>query len=65
MLRINGEEANEAIGQTIVEYLVAKGYRREVVAVELNGAIIPRSSFDELRFADGDSAEIVRFVGGG
>lgn len=64
MIRINGEEAR-VLGMTIAEYLQAKGYRAEVVAVELNGEIIPRDSFSSVRFADGDSAEIVRFVGGG
>lgn len=64
MIRINGEAA-EVIGMTITEYLETKGYRAEVVAVELNGEIISREAFGAVRFADGDSAEIVRFVGGG
>lgn len=64
MIRINGEEV-QVLGMTITEYLKAKGYRAEVVAVELNGEIIPRDSFSVVRFADGDSVEVVRFVGGG
>ena len=64
MIRINGEEA-KVLGMTIAEYLQAKGYRAEVVAVELNGDIVPRESFGMVRFADGDQAEVVRFVGGG
>ncbi len=64
MIRINGEKA-EVLGMTITEYLAVKGYRADVVAVELNGEIISRDLFGTVRFADGDSAEIVRFVGGG
>ncbi len=64
MIRINGEEA-QVLGMTITEYLEMKGYRADVVAVELNGEIISRDSFDAVRFVDGDSAEVVRFVGGG
>jgi thiamine biosynthesis protein ThiS len=35
------------------------------VAVERNLAIVPRSSFGEVRVEDGDDFEIVHFVGGG
>lgn len=35
------------------------------VAVELNGAIAPRSARDTTWLAEGDSVEIVQFVGGG
>ena len=35
------------------------------VAVERNLAIVPRSSFGEVRVEDGDDYEIVHFVGGG
>ena len=64
MIYINGEEA-DVFGMTIAEYLQAKGYRADIVAVELNGEIVPRDSFGAVRFGDGDSVEIVRFVGGG
>jgi thiamine biosynthesis protein ThiS len=64
MIRINGEEV-DVLGMTIAEYLQARGYRAEVVAVELNGDIVPRESFDAVRFDEGDTAEVVRFVGGG
>lgn len=35
------------------------------VAVELNREILPRAEFAETALADGDSLEIVQFVGGG
>src|SRR3990167_6585996 len=35
------------------------------VAVERNGAIVPRSTLVEVALADGDVLEIVHFVGGG
>jgi thiazole synthase len=37
----------------------------EKVAVERNGAIVPRSTLAEAPLADGDTLEIVHFVGGG
>ena len=39
------------------------GERR--VAVELNGAIVPRSAWAATRLADGDRLEIVHAIGGG
>ena len=35
------------------------------VAVELNGAIVPRSAWPQTRLADGDRLEIVHAIGGG
>ncbi|MCR9144405.1 MAG: sulfur carrier protein ThiS [bacterium] len=35
------------------------------VALERNGAILPRSEWDRQRLADADRIEIIRFVGGG
>ncbi len=37
----------------------------EKVAVERNGAIVPRSTLGEALLAEGDTLEIVHFVGGG
>jgi sulfur carrier protein len=35
------------------------------VAIELNGEILPRSSFANTQLHDGDKIELVEFVGGG
>lgn len=35
------------------------------VAVELNGAIVPRSAWPATQLADGDRLEIVHAIGGG
>ena len=35
------------------------------VAIELNGAIVPRSAWPSTRLADGDRLEIVQAIGGG
>src|SRR5690606_13305147 len=41
------------------------GLKAEKVAVEHNGTIVPRSTLAQAALADGDSLEIVHFVGGG
>ena len=64
MVTINGKQ-EEAAGMTILTYLQQEGYVPERVVVERNLDIIPRESLDNTFLKDGDSVEILRFVGGG
>ena len=64
MVKINGEQKDKA-GMTIEEYLAEAGLSKVRVAVERNGEIVPRDMYGETRLKDGDSVEIVNFVGGG
>ncbi len=64
MIKINGETA-ELDGMTVSEYLSLAGFDEARVAVELGGAILPKEQYGKTVFRDGDSVEIVRFVGGG
>lgn len=61
----NGELRTIPDGLTMAEFLVELKLDPEVVVVERNGEIVPRSSFGELRLRAGDRLEIVHFVGGG
>ena len=64
-IRVNGkEEALSAV--TVAELLAARGIMRaKGVAVALNGAVVPASSWAEARLASGDQVEIVKPFGGG
>ena len=64
MVRINGAQCSAA-GMTVRDYLLEQDYSLERVVVELNGNILPREDYENVRFADGDTVEIVQFVGGG
>ena len=64
MVKINGEELNIA-GKTVAEYLRATNYDPKRIAVERNGDIVPKAQYTEIVLQDGDSVEIVSFVGGG
>ncbi|MBQ7652471.1 MAG: sulfur carrier protein ThiS [Victivallales bacterium] len=61
---INGEKA-EAAGKLLSDYLKDAGYDIQRIAVELNGEIVPKVNYDSTRLQDGDTVEIVSFVGGG
>ena len=64
MVKINGEKLNVA-GKTIAEYLATTNYDSKRIAVECNGDIVPKAQYGETVLQDGDSIEIVSFVGGG
>lgn len=64
MVKINGEDFN-VDGKTVSEYLAATNYDPKRIAVELNGEIVPKAQYGETVLQDGDSVEVVSFVGGG
>ena len=64
MVKINGELFNVA-GKSVAEYLKTTSYDMKRIAVERNGDIIPKAQYAETVFEDGDSVEVVSFVGGG
>ena len=63
-LRVNGEDRSFD-GSTLHELIASMGLDTSRVAVELNGGIVPRAEFGDVGLNDGDSLEIVHFVGGG
>ncbi len=64
MITINGV-AVEARGQTLADYLSTTTYDPKRIAVERNGDIVPKSQYEHVVLQEGDSIEIVSFVGGG
>ena len=64
MVRVNGMELDIA-GKTVTEYLSTTNYDPKRIAVERNGDIVFKSQYDVTVVDDGDSLEIVSFVGGG
>lgn len=64
MVKINGKNFDIA-GKTISEFLSTTNYDVKRIAVEKNGDIVPKSAYENTVFKDGDSVEVVSFVGGG
>ena len=64
MVKINGEKLDVA-GKTIAEYLATTKYDPKRIAVERNGDIVPKAQYPDTVLEDGDSVEVVSFVGGG
>ena len=64
MVKVNGTELDIA-GKTLTEYLATTNYDMKRIAVERNGEIVPKAQYGDTVLSNGDSIEIVSFVGGG
>ena len=62
---VNGEAAQLPAPCSVATLLAARGLAGKRVAVERNGAIVPRSRHDQVELTDDDRLEIVVAVGGG
>jgi thiazole synthase len=63
-ITLNGEPRRTRAA-TIADLVRELDLAPEKVAVERNGEIVPRSTLDDAPLAEGDTLEIVHFVGGG
>jgi sulfur carrier protein len=62
---VNGQPRRVARGSTVGDLLAGLGRHPRTVAVEHNGAILPRDRYDATPLAADDRLEIVGFVQGG
>lgn len=64
-ITLNGEHKSldkDVTAERLIDLLTLSKQR---IAIEINGEIVPRSTFAERRIEAGDRVEIVRAVGGG
>ena len=64
MVKINGKY-QDAAGKTLADYLAGTDFDPQRIAVERNGEIVPRAQYGAAVLAEGDTVEVVSFVGGG
>jgi len=64
-LTINGEARSFETPLTIVGLLDQLGLKQDRVAVEYNRTLLQRTDWAATALTEGDSLEIVQFVGGG
>ena len=63
-IKVNGKFLTDFSGN-INELLQKQNLSSDRVAVEYNGQILSRENFNNVYLKDGDTVEIVHFVGGG
>lgn len=62
---VNGENVQLDSRTSLAEYIISNGYNPALIAVELNGDIVPKADYDSIMLNPEDTLEIVQFVGGG
>ncbi len=64
-MKLNGNDITLEAPISLTDFLEKRGYKITRVAVELNGEIIPKSSYSAAILSDSDVIEVVTFMGGG
>lgn len=64
MVKINGIQ-QDAAGMTIADYLEKENYNVKRIVVECNEQIIPKTAYDQTVLQNGDTVEVITFMGGG
>lgn len=64
-ISINGSTASLEKECTLEALLLSRKLNPAVLLVERNGEIVPAGTFAEVLLCEGDSLEILHFVGGG
>lgn len=64
-MKVNGEVKLLETESSLSDYLTKEGYQISRIAVERNGAIVPKGEYANVILSDADTLEIVSFVGGG
>ena len=49
----------------LLDLLSQHGFQTQRIAVEMNGDIIPKATYDQITVTNEDTLEVVSFVGGG
>jgi thiamine biosynthesis protein ThiS len=62
---VNDEPRSLAHGATVADLVSSLGLGPRRIAVEVNRAIVPRADYGATLLSDGDTIEIIHFVGGG
>ena len=64
-IQVNGEPRDVEDGTTLSELISSLQLKPEQIAVELNRTVARRAEWSATVLGDGDTIEIVHFVGGG
>jgi len=64
---VNGKELSikELTLPTIEELLKKFNISNKMIAIEINGKVIPKTEWNKIQLKEEDKIELIRFVGGG
>jgi thiamine biosynthesis protein ThiS len=62
---VNDEPQTLGDGATVADLVTALGLGPRRIAVEVNRSVVPRAEYATTSLVEGDTIEIIHFVGGG
>ncbi|MTV47531.1 sulfur carrier protein ThiS [Heliobacillus mobilis] len=62
---VNGEVVELSESTPLLDYLISRNLNPAVLVVEYNRKILHRDRWSQIQIGDGDTLEILSFVGGG
>ena len=62
---VNDETRALPDGATVADLLATLGLGARRIAVEVNRMVVPRAEYPSTTLRDGDTVEVIHFVGGG
>lgn len=64
-IKVNSQEIDWVEGETIAELLRRMNYVYPMLVIKMDGAVIPRSQYQEKRIPGGCTLEIIHLESGG
>ena len=64
-MKLNGKIYHLEQPFILLDLLNEYGFQTQRIAVEMNGAIIPKATYEQVTVTNDDTLEVVSFVGGG
>jgi sulfur carrier protein len=65
MITVNGTPMEWREGMTVADILKARNYIFRMIAVQVNGDLIKRGTYDKAVVPDGADVEVIHMISGG
>lgn len=65
MITVNGDSIEHKEGMTVDDVLKAKNYIFRMLAVSINGSLVPRKDYKTARVPDGADVQVIHMISGG
>jgi sulfur carrier protein len=65
MITVNGDQMSHRPGMTVQDILDTKNYIFRMLAVSVNGQVVPRKAYKTTRVPDGADIQVIHMISGG
>ncbi len=65
MITVNGEPLEHHEGMTVADILKAKNYIFRMLAISVNGTVVPRGEYAKTVVPDGAVVQVIHMISGG